>query len=112
VLAAVQIRGKRIALALEATYGYDGTSFRQHNGPGADQEVWHYHLHVFPRYRGDALYARTMERRDTVPAEREPYAQKPRGHLHSTGNVCECSWPAEVFATTRLPVSSSAHGTP
>lgn len=81
VLAAVQATGKRIALALVETYGCDGTSFRQHNGPGGDQEVWHYHLHVFPRYRGDDLYIRTRERRDTTPAERKPYALKLRQHL-------------------------------
>ena len=80
-LAAVQVVGKRIALALKATYGCDGTSFRQHNEPGADQEIWHYHLHVFPRYRGDDLYIRSRERRNTTPAEREPYAQKLRRHL-------------------------------
>ena len=80
-LAAVQVAGKRIALALKATYGCDGTSFRQHNEPGGDQEVWHYHLHVFPRYRGDDLYLRTRERRNTTPAERAPYAQKLRRHL-------------------------------
>ena len=81
VLAAVQVVGKRIALALKATYGCDGTSFRQHNEPGGDQEVWHYHLHVFPRYRGDELYVRTRERRNTTPAERVPYAQKLRRYL-------------------------------
>jgi histidine triad (HIT) family protein len=81
ILAAVQIMGKRIALALTATCNCDGMSFRQHNGPGSDQEVWHYHLHVFPRYRGDDLYVRTKERRDTTPAEREPYAQKLRRYL-------------------------------
>jgi histidine triad (HIT) family protein len=80
-LAAVQIAGKRIALALKAAYGCDGTSFRQHNEPGADQEVWHYHLHVFPRHVGDRLYARTYERRNTTPAEREPYARKLRQFL-------------------------------
>ena len=80
-LAAVQVAGKRIALALKATYGCDGTSFRQHNEPGGDQEVWHYHLHVFPRYRGDDLYVRTRERRSTTPAERAPYAQKLRRYL-------------------------------
>ncbi len=79
--AAVQVVGKRIALALKAVYGCDGTSFRQHNEPGADQEVWHYHLHVFPRYRGDDLYVRTRERRNTTPAERVPYAQKLRRYL-------------------------------
>ena len=80
-LAVVQVVGKRTALALKVAYGCDGTSFRQHNEPGGDQEVWHYHLHVFPRYRGDDLYLRTRERRSTTPAERAPYAQKLRRYL-------------------------------
>jgi histidine triad (HIT) family protein len=77
-LAAVQVMGKRVALALKATYGCDGTSFRQHNEPAGNQHVWHYHLHVFPRHAGDELYLRTMERRDTTPAERAPYAEQLR----------------------------------
>ena len=81
VLAAVQIAGKRIALALRTAYGCEGTSFRQHNEPAGGQEVWHYHLHVFPRYLGDDLYGRNRERRLTTPMEREPYAQKLRKHL-------------------------------
>lgn len=85
VLAAIQIAGKRIALALREGYGCEGTSFRQHNEPGGDQEVWHYHLHVFPRYRGDRLYARTYERRDTTPEERAPYARKLRELLMPAG---------------------------
>ena len=76
LLAAVQIAGKRIALALKAAYGCDGTSFRQHNEPGGNQEVWHYHLHVFPRYLGDNLYVRTPERRWTTPEERVSFALK------------------------------------
>jgi histidine triad (HIT) family protein len=39
ILAAVQVVGKRIALAMKATYGCDGTSFRQHNEPAGNQEV-------------------------------------------------------------------------
>ena len=81
VLAAVQVAGKRIALALKAVYGCDGTSFRQHNGPSGDQEVWHYHLHVFPRYWGDDLYVRTREWRSMTATERVPYAQKLRAYL-------------------------------
>jgi histidine triad (HIT) family protein len=80
-LAAVQIAGKRIALALKAAYGCDGTSFRQHNEPAGYQEVWHYHLHVFPRYHGDDLYLRSRERRFVTPAEREPYAARLRAVL-------------------------------
>ena len=78
VLGAVQVAGKRIALALKAAYGCDGTSFRQHNEPAGYQEVWHYHLHVFPRYEGDDLYVRSAERRWVTPEERAPYAEKLR----------------------------------
>ncbi len=79
VLAAVQIAGKRMALALKAAYGCEGTSFRQHNEPAGYQEVWHYHLHVFPRYHDDDLYR--QPKRNTTPAERAPYADKLRAHL-------------------------------
>lgn len=85
LLAAVQIIGKRVALAVRTAYGAEGTSFRQHNEPGGDQEVWHYHLHVFPRYRGDRLYARTYERRNTSAIERLPYAEKLRAYFANAG---------------------------
>lgn len=81
VLAAVQIAGKRMALALKATYGCNGTSLRQHNEPAGYQDVWHYHLHVFPRYPGDDLYLRTWERRFTTPEERKPYARRLREYF-------------------------------
>jgi histidine triad (HIT) family protein len=47
---------RRVALALKAVTGCDGTSTRQHNEPGGDQDLWHYHVHVFPRWEGDGLY--------------------------------------------------------
>ena len=44
------------ALAMKAAYGCGGVSTRQHNEPAGYQEVWHYHLHVFPRWEGDNFY--------------------------------------------------------
>jgi histidine triad (HIT) family protein len=79
VLAGVQVMGKRVAIAMKTAYGCDGVSFRQHNEPHGDQEVWHYHLHVFPRYAGDNLYRE--RKRNTTPAERAPYAAKLRAAL-------------------------------
>ena len=76
ILVAVQVVGKRIALAMKAAYGCDGTSFRQHNEPAGSQDVWHYHLHVFPRYTGDELYL--TRKRKAPPAERAPYAERLR----------------------------------
>jgi histidine triad (HIT) family protein len=76
--AAIHAAARRIALALKQAYGCDGVSTRQHNEPAGNQDVWHYHLHVFPRYAGDELYQRTPEWCMTTPAERLPYARQLR----------------------------------
>jgi histidine triad (HIT) family protein len=52
---------RRAALALKAATGCDGTSTRQHNEPGGNQDLWHYHVHVYPRWAGDGLYAARRE---------------------------------------------------
>lgn len=56
VAVAVQETCRLMALRLMASYGCDGTSTRQHNGPAARQEAFHFHTHVFPRYEGDRGY--------------------------------------------------------
>lgn len=81
ILAAVQSMGKRIAIALKQAYECDGTSFRQHNELHGNQEVWHYHLHVFPRYENDNLYANHDQTRWVSSAEKQPYVQKLRKAL-------------------------------
>ncbi|BDP41396.1 hypothetical protein DAETH_13650 [Deinococcus aetherius] len=81
--AAIYAVARRIALALKSAYGCHGTSTRQHNEPGGGQDVWHYHLHVFPRYEGDSLYALTDRRRTTSPEERVPYARRLRAALQA-----------------------------
>jgi histidine triad (HIT) family protein len=75
-LAAVYATARRVAVALKHEYGCDGTSTRQHNEPGAGQDVWHFHVHVFPRYEGDNLYANDERTRWTTPEERAPYARR------------------------------------
>lgn len=69
---------RQIALAFKHVYGAAGTSTRQHNEPAGYQEVFHYHLHVFPRYTNDYLYDLTYQRRRTTAEERTPYAEKLR----------------------------------
>ncbi len=56
LLSQVYILGKQIAIGMKETYACDGTSFRQHNEPAGNQNVWHFHLHVFPRWTDDELY--------------------------------------------------------
>jgi histidine triad (HIT) family protein len=81
LLGAVAATTRRIAIALKRAYGCDGVSTRQHNEPAGNQDVWHLHVHVFPRYVGDRLYARHEETTWTTPAERAPYAAKLRAAL-------------------------------
>lgn len=53
---ALQSATRRLALALKRAYDCPGTSTRQHNEPAGNQDVWHYHIHVFPRFHDDDLY--------------------------------------------------------
>jgi histidine triad (HIT) family protein len=80
-LAAVYESAKRVALALKHAYGCDGTSTRQHNEPAGAQDVWHFHVHVYPRSVGDGLYEHHRRVRWTTPEERAPYAERLRQHL-------------------------------
>lgn len=68
-----------LAWAMKAEYGCAGISTRQHNEPAGNQDVWHYHLHVFPRYEGDRLYQ--SDRAQMPPAVRATYAARLRNHL-------------------------------
>lgn len=47
---------RQIAKAMQFAFGCEGISTRQHNGSAGDQDVWHYHLHIFPRNFDDGLY--------------------------------------------------------
>jgi len=82
---AIHETAQRIALAMKSAYGCDGISTRQHNEPGGDQEVWHYHLHVFPRWLGDDFY--TSEFRMTTADERAPYVDRLRTALGAAGRI-------------------------
>lgn len=70
---------KFIALAMKSTYACEGISTRQHNEPAGNQDVWHYHLHVFPRYTDDELY--TSQRNLMNASQRATYAYKLRQAL-------------------------------
>lgn len=72
---------KKIAIALKETYRCEGTSTRQHNEPAGNQDVWHYHFHVFPRYEGDNLYLNHKDTYWPSAEEKKPYADKLRNYL-------------------------------
>jgi histidine triad (HIT) family protein len=72
---------RRVAVAMRGSYGCDGVSTRQHNEPAGNQDVWHLHVHVFPRYEGDELYG-SKPYPEFIPGERRwPYADRLRAAL-------------------------------
>lgn len=44
----------RVARAQKLAFGADGVTLRQNNGAASDQHLFHFHLHVVPRFEGDA----------------------------------------------------------
>lgn len=45
----------RVARAIRAAFGPDGMSIYQANGAAAAQTVFHFHVHVVPRWSGDGV---------------------------------------------------------
>jgi histidine triad (HIT) family protein len=54
-LAAVARTAQRIAVRARDALGADGVNLTNFNGPAAWQTVFHFHLHVIPRYEDDPL---------------------------------------------------------
>ncbi len=75
----IQRLAQALAVAMKREYGCDGISTRQHNEPAGNQDVWHYHLHVFPRYVDDNLYLSL--RQPMAASERAEYAARLRRQL-------------------------------
>jgi len=58
---------KRVAIAVREVTRADGVSIIQQNGKAADQEVFHLHVHVIPRFEGQKL----TRFREVTEADRE-----------------------------------------
>ena len=74
-----------IAIAMRESYECDGVSTRQHNEPAGGQDVWHVHVHVFPRHAGDNLYGSQPYPDFVAAAERRPFARRLRDHIAGKG---------------------------
>ncbi|MFZ5857527.1 MAG: HIT family protein [Chloroflexota bacterium] len=75
---------REVALAMKSEYHCDGIMLRQHNEPAGDQNIWHYHLHVIPRYLNDDFHNAQKSPFDVD--ERSQFARKLRnwfGKQHS-----------------------------
>ena len=51
----VFVLAKKIATVLKEVTGCEGVNILQNNGEIAGQTVFHFHLHMIPRYKGDKV---------------------------------------------------------
>jgi histidine triad (HIT) family protein len=84
LLGELNIVAKKIAVAMRTEYKCDGISTRQHNEPSGNQDLWHFHLHVFPRWKNDNLYLNNDKSEFIDSIIREPYAKKLKSCLKAT----------------------------
>ena len=54
-VAAVARTAQLMAARVSGALGSDGITITQSNGPAAGQTVFHYHVHVIPRFDGDGV---------------------------------------------------------
>jgi histidine triad (HIT) family protein len=78
---------QRLAGAMRDRLGADGVNLRQNSGERAGQDVFHFHLHVVPRYEGDTVLpgcvwgAPPWRPPPNGPAERRRVAEELRAGL-------------------------------
>ena len=83
LLGDVYSTAKKVAIAIRESYPSEGTSTRQHNEPAGDQDVWHFHVHVFPRYEGDELYKNHDQREWVDHEKRKVFSDKLKNYFAS-----------------------------
>ena len=53
--AAIMLTTVRVARAVRQASNCDGLNLYQANGEAARQDVFHFHMHIIPRYKGDSI---------------------------------------------------------
>jgi histidine triad (HIT) family protein len=79
-LAYIHMISKRIAVGVKKATNADGISIFQQNGKAADQEIFHLHVHIVPRYEGQKM-KRFLEKSETDREELERIAASIRGRI-------------------------------
>jgi histidine triad (HIT) family protein len=80
VVAAVARTTQRVARAIKHALNPDGFNVMQNNGSAAGQVVFHYHVHIVPRWQGDQV-SPFGRQQGADPTELETLAQTIKSHL-------------------------------
>ena len=75
----IAVYSKKCACLLKKVYKCDGITIRQNNEHYGGQDVFHYHMHIFPRYRNDNF--NSTNRKNISPNVRESFAKRLKSFL-------------------------------
>ncbi len=78
-LAAVMRTVRKLAPAIKNAVHADGVNINSNNEPAAGQVVFHYHVHIIPRYENDGF--KFFPTTSYAPGEAAQVAEKIRGAL-------------------------------
>jgi histidine triad (HIT) family protein len=81
VLDAVSRATQQVARAIQAALQPDGINIIQNNGAAAGQVVFHYHVHVIPRWDADGGAVKLWRAQQTDPADLQTVAEQIRRAL-------------------------------
>jgi len=70
---------KKVAAAVKDATGCDGVNIMQNNGRAAGQVIFHFHLHVIPRYNEDGIRFSTTQKSYDGPMFEEMAAKLKKG---------------------------------
>jgi histidine triad (HIT) family protein len=79
-LTSVHLVAKQLAFAVKKATSADGISIIQQNGKAAGQDIFHFHVHVVPRFAGQTL-PRFSELKEVERVKLDGMAEKIRQQL-------------------------------
>lgn len=77
----IMIVAKKIAAAVKEAYECDGVNVLQNNGEAAGQSVFHLHVHVIPRFKGDTGHINIGWKPGDTPEDLDAIAEEIRAKL-------------------------------
>ena len=87
--AKAMILAKKMATAMTAALKCDGFNIVQNNGECAGQTVFHFHMHLIPRYKGDQVGI-TWHPGELSDADKEEILLKVKEQLSGYSDTAHC----------------------
>ncbi|MEM8534056.1 MAG: HIT family protein [Chloroflexota bacterium] len=80
-LVAVARTTQQVALAIRTSLQPDGLNIVQNNGAAAGQIIFHYHVHLIPRWDKDGGAVRMGRHQESTPADLQSVAEQIRQQI-------------------------------